>query len=166
MLTADVKLVSERLNGLAEVYAKPAVTEKAFGVWFETLKEFPTDRVMMILNGWPKQHGRFPTPAEVWKECNEKAIEDREKRAAHERKLLLAAPEYAAPTAEGRALLARMRLEIRRPKLSPVQHWERLLAKPGITDFQRRFAIEALGNLSGRRPLEREPGQDDEELAA
>lgn len=80
MNKTDLQLFGGQLNALAETFDKKPVSVKAMEVWFETLKEFPTERVMDVVNHWAKYHGKFPTPAEVWKQVNERMIDVREEQ--------------------------------------------------------------------------------------
>ena len=151
----DAELLAKNLNSLAEVFDKKPVTAGALQAWFDVLKEFPTERVMGTLIGWPKTHGKFPTPAEVWKVCNEVLIADREKRALLEKH----ADIQWERSPRGAEFLAQMKKIVNQPKRTPRQHWEHLLAtkKPG--DIGYEFAKQAL------KSKDREPGEDDEPQA-
>lgn len=154
----DIPTMAAQLNLLAEVYEKRHVTEKAALVWFDTLKEFPTERVCGILIGWPKTHGKFPVPAEVWKSCNDFSIGDREARAAREKAAVF---EPTADPAHVRKMLHAMREILKRPKLSPREHWQKMLATKPAGSIGHTFATQALKP----KTVHREPGEDDE-LAA
>ena len=129
----DAQTLAHNLNGLAEVFDKKPVSAKALEVWFDTLKEFQTEKVMDVLIHWPKAHPKFPTPADVWKVCNERSIDLREERARKERAENVRS-DVASP-------------EVAKLYLSKIRD---ILTKP-----------------KPRRTIgEREPGEDDEELAA
>jgi hypothetical protein len=135
----DMPQLVKELNGLAEVFDKRAITEKASKVWFDTLREFPTERVLGLLMSWPKTHGKFPTPAEVWKACNEMLIDDREEKARLE---ALATPKWER-SPRGLDFLAQMKRTINSPKRSPEEHWKHVLAtKEGIGHEYAKQALE------------------------
>jgi hypothetical protein len=142
MQKIDATVLAQNLNALAEVYEKKHVTSKALEVWFDTLKGFPTERVMGYLIHWPKSHGKFPTPAEVWKLCNESSIEEREERAKQER-VSNAAP-WMGSTAEGRRVSALAREIFRRPKRTAKEHWQHVLATAPKGSIGHQYASEAL----------------------
>lgn len=130
MNQTDVPLFANRLNSLAEVFGKPPVSKIAMEIWFDTLREFPAERVMDVVNTWAKRNGRFPTPAQVWERVNETCIEEREKKAAFERKQNVGpAQQYFAPTPEGKRICAQLR-ELFKTK-EPPQMRERV---PGEDD--------------------------------
>lgn len=130
----DAETLAKNLNALAEVFDRKPVTAGALQAWFDVLKEFPTERVMGLLIGWPKTHGKFPTPAEVWKSCNECGIDEREHKALMEKKI---EPKWEK-TAQGLAALKRMKEIINRPARTPRQHWEHVLKtkKPGSIGYE------------------------------
>lgn len=84
MQSLDLPQFVKELNALAEVFDKKPVTGRASEVWFDTLKEFPVERVLGLLIAWPKTHNKFPAPAEIWKACSEVVAVDREKKARAE----------------------------------------------------------------------------------
>lgn len=158
MLKTDAAALGEALNGLAETFDKKPVGARAAAIWFDTLKEFPNEVVRGILNAWPKSHGKFPTPAEVWKIVNDVQISEREqieKNSVADAR----APVHFAPTEAGRRAMAEIRKIMSKPKPSPVKHWQNVLAtaKPGSIGHQ--YATEALKALKYRQ---REPGEDEE----
>lgn len=142
MHKTDVTLLAQNLNAIAEVYERKHVTAKALEVWYDTLKAFPTERIMGLLIGWPKTHGKFPTPAEIWKACNESSVEEREEKARQER-VMNAAP-WTGSTPEGRRLCALTKEILSRPKPTGKDYWRKLLetAKPGSIGHQ--YASEVL----------------------
>ena len=156
MQSIDLPNLTKELNTLTEVFEKRAITEKASKVWFDTLREFPTERVLSVIIGWPKTHAKFPTPADVWKVCNECLIDDREEKARLEK---LAEPQWVR-SPRGGEFLAKMRKTINRPRRSPEEHWRHVLAtkKPG--DIGYEYAKQAL-----EKRKHREPGEDDEPQA-
>lgn len=109
MQRTDMQLLADRLNGLAETFDKRPVSVKALEVWFDTLKEFPTERVMDLLNHWAKGHGKFPTPAEVWKTVNDRMIEAREEETRRLASQFVEETRQGFRTARGREIIQRMR---------------------------------------------------------
>jgi hypothetical protein len=148
----DAELLAKNLNTLAEVYERKPVTAGALTAWFDVLREFPTEKVMAVLIGWPKSHNKFPTPAEAWKVCNEFCIDEREQKAIQEKKL---EPKWER-TPQGALMLAKMKRIINSPARTPRQHWEHVLItqRPGSIGFE--YAKKVL------KIEDREPGEDDE----
>lgn len=136
----DADLLAKNLNSLAEVFDRKPVTPGALQAWFDTLREFPTERIMSVLMGWPKTHGRFPTPAEIWKVCTEIGSAEIERKAALENRAEVAWTR----SAQGEKFLARMKSIINKPSRDPKQHWEHVLAtqKPGDVGYE--FARKVL----------------------
>jgi hypothetical protein len=164
----DLGTLGARLGELAEVFERKPLTEKALAVWFDVLKEFPTDRICSLLISWPKTHTKFPTPAEVWKVVNDLCIADRERKAAEEnRRATVFHPSVGGEQVE--KFIAQIRAILKRPKWTPTEHWQRLLEKAPKDSIGYRFAEEALINLARNRApkrepvMEREPGADIEE---
>lgn len=90
---------------------------------------------------------------------------------------LVSLPEQDVPPAERariKALISVRAAELaKRPPKDMLAHWQAILARPGISVAQRTFAEEAIATLQGKRMSyllnrgkHREPGQDDEEIAA
>jgi hypothetical protein len=162
----EAQTLAQNLNSLAEVFDKKPVSAKALEVWFDTLKEFPTERVMGLLINWPKAHGKFPTPAEVWKACNESSMSERESKASAERQVN-AGPIVWPKTQHAQDCLRRMREMLTKPKRTPMQHWEWVISRAPKGSTGHQYAVEALVDLRARAGITaREPGQDDEEMAA
>ena len=154
------------LNSLAEVFDKKSVTPKALEIWFDTLKEFDTNRVFSMLNGWAKTHTKFPAPGELWKALNEDSTEKRERQAVAEKRLFEREAVHTV-SEHGNAKLAEIMAILGRPKPSPYEHWKRVLATPDLTDMAYKAAENYMARFATRSmQVEREPGQDDEELAA
>ena len=152
MQKIDVTVLAQNLNALAEVYERKHVTAKALEVWFDTLKGFPTERIMGYLIGWPKTHGKFPTPAEVWKLCNESSIEEREEMAKQERASNTA--PWMGSTPEGRRLCALAREIFKRPKRTAKEHWQHVLDTAPTGSIGHQYASEALSAKVVRREEE------------
>lgn len=165
MKKIDSDLLAAQLNALAEVFDKKPVSLKGVEVWYDTLKDFPTERVMSVLIGWPRTHGKFPTPAEVWKICTEHMISDNEKKAREDARLN-ARREAFTPGVGGEQaekFIAKMREILKRPKWTPMQHWQHVLETYAQDSIGHRYATEVLkkrGLLNVR-----EPGSDDEPQA-
>jgi hypothetical protein len=152
----DAHILQQRLNELAEVFDKKPVGEKALTVWFGVLKEFPTEKVCSILIGWPKTHGKFPTPAEVWKATNDFSISAREETVKRFNEEPPCAPEVA------KRFMNQIRKFVAMPRIAPRDHWKRVLEKFPKDSIGHRYASEVLRV----KAVEREAGQDDEEKAA
>lgn len=163
MLAADSKILGERLGELAEVFDRKPIAEKALTVWFNLLREFPTERVCGVLIGWPKTHTKFPSPADVWKLVNDIGIGEREKRAQQENKSAGFEPGVGGEQAD--KFIAQMRVILKRPRWTPREHWEHVLDTAKSGSIGHEYAIAALTKM-GARTVQREPGQDDEEVAA
>ena len=153
MLPTDMLVLRDRLGELADVFERKPVTDKALRVWFDTLREFPIDRVAGLLIGWPKTHNKFPTPADLWKVCNELGIDERERKAAIENR----EPEWE-PSKRGEVFLQKMREILNRPTRTPRQHWEHVLKTQPAGSVGYEYAKQIL------KP-DREPGSDDEPQA-
>lgn len=162
----DAQTLAQNLNALAEVFDKKPVSAKALEVWFDTLKEFPTEKVMGKLINWPKSHIKFPAPSEVWKECNEYSIREREEKAAIERAENVREPR--ADDAVARHFIAKIKALLAKPRKTPIEYWEMVLREAPKGSLAESSAKECLQILRGRKGQidHREPGQDDEELAA
>lgn len=109
MNKTDVELLGKQLAALAEVFDKKPVTLKGLEVWYDTLREFPTERVMDVLNHWAKGHGKFPTPAEVWKSVNERMIDLREEQQRVERAQINTEYREGYSTPKGREIAKRLK---------------------------------------------------------
>jgi hypothetical protein len=171
MQAYDTQILAGQLNALCEVYDKKPVSLKGVEVWFDVLKEFPTERVMSLLIAWPKTHTKFPAPAEVWKSVNEMNITQREQQAERERKEPVFYPGVGGAKAE--EFIASIRRTLKSPKWSPEEHWRRNLERFEVESIGHRYAVDALkkkGILKEPQEPEeeymREPGQDDEEREA
>ena len=167
MQTIDVKDFSAAMNGLAEVVDHKPVSQKGLEMWFDTLKEFPTPQVLGLIRAWPKSHTKFPAPADIWKALNEYRTKRLEQTAAADKLAFAQGERHMGATEHGKRKLAEIYAILRRPKRTPVEHWESVLADATMTPFVHKFAREALDKIRPpRAPTpEREPGQDDEELA-
>ena len=157
MTKFDLQALATQLNMLAEVYEKKPVSPKALEVWFDTLKDFPAERVLSFLISWHKTHPKFPVPSDVWKVCNESSIVQREEQAERER-----AMNVAEPCGDGAKWLAKIRATFGGEKRAPMDHWRHVLNTAPRGSIGHEYASEI---LNARTP-EREPGQDDEERAA
>lgn len=164
MQPIDLKTLSERLGDLAELFDRKTPTERAVRGWFDVLREFPTELVCSVLIAWPRSHAKFPAPNEVWTVVNNISIAEREKKAAIERK----ADPFEHVGVGGRQaeqFIEQMRKMLGRPAWTPREHWEKVLerSKPGC--IGHAYATAALKKM-GAHSRVREPGEDDEALAA
>jgi hypothetical protein len=164
MKNYDAVELSARLNALAEVFNAKALTEAALKIWFASLKEFPADMVFGRLTSWPKEHSKFPAPADIWKIANAIGIAERERAAALERSANAQPVRFERSEAGNRAL-REIKAMLARPRPSPVEHWRRALATAAPGSITEHYAREALARLEGRNKM-REPGEDDDQRAA
>lgn len=161
MQPIDLKILSERLSELTEVFQAKTVSEKGLSVWFNVLREFPTEKVCGVLIGWPKSHSKMPAPNDVWKVVNEIMIGERERKAEQDRRAAEFSPEVAG--VQAKQFLKEIREKLNRPMLTPREHWERVLRTATPGSIGHYYASQALLKM-GAVTVEREPGQDDEEL--
>jgi len=165
VLPTDLRTLAARLSDLAEVCDRKPPSERAMAVWFDTLKEFPIERVASLLIAWPKTHTKFPAPAELWKVVNDMGIGERETRAAREN-----AGSFHPGVGGERAeeFIAKMRAILKRPKWTPLEHWRANLKRFPKEHIGHRYALEALHakEIIEQPEMQREPGQDDEELVS
>lgn len=161
MNQADLPTFAEHLNALAEVFGKAAIPTRAMKMWFETLSEFEAIPVNSTLRNWAKSNGKFPTPNDVWKSLNEGRSKSLEATAEAEKKSLTRWTD-GGTTEHGRRAIQTIRRILATPKPDPRTHWDRVMATPGLPAISYRYAQAVIGK---RNVIEREPGQDDEELA-
>lgn len=140
----DVPALGEALNGLAEVFDKKAVPQKAFELWFETLKEFPAERVIGLLSNWPKGRGKFPVPSEIWKVLNEWAIDERERSNVSQKKQIQREYGQMGATPHGERALDLIKTMLATPKPTPLEHWRSVMATPGLCDLSYEYAKKYL----------------------
>jgi hypothetical protein len=152
MQSIDIPQLTKELNSLAEVFEKKPLSEKAAGVWFDTLKEFPTERVLGLLINWPKSHTKFPAPSELWKVCSELGSSEIERKAALDKQ-----PPAWERSAKGAEFLAKMKAMLNKPSRTPRQHWEHVYATQRPGDIGYEYAKKIL------KREDREPGSDAEE---
>lgn len=155
----DLQLLANQLNALAEVFDKKPVSPKGLEVWFDTLRDFPTERVISVLIGWPKTHTKYPSPAEVWKSVNEISIDLREEKVRQERTQIEREYQQMGATPQGKAIIKGMYQILAKPKRTPRQHWAWVLNHPKAPHISKQYAKEAMKYW---QPKEREPGMDDE----
>lgn len=159
MQNIDLPQLTKELNALAEVFERRVLTEAAARVWFDTLRDFPTEQVLSVIIAWPKTHTKFPAPADVWKVMNELVIERRERIAERERKEPAFYPGVGGAKAE--EFIRKMRATLGMPKWGPLEHWQRVFETQPKGSIGYRYAEEVL--RSKGRIFDREPGQDDDE---
>jgi len=178
MLKNELPQLGTRLNQLAEVYERKAITAAALEVWFDALRSFALDAIFRILTDWPKEHQKMPTPADVC-ECMpgrvqsmKQASDEANRRATHEIAVARAAAiqPLAAEYCErhGIVTVADCMRHVRSfPPMPAGESRERIIARwRGIRNTRhaayrlREMADQALANLHAT--AEREPGSDDE----
>jgi hypothetical protein len=158
VLPTDISTLRDRLAELADVFDKKPLSDKALRVWFDTLREFPCDQVMALLIGWPKTHTKFPAPADVWKAMNEWSIDQRERKAALERREPAFHPGVGGAKAE--QFIAKIRKTLNNPAFTPLEHWQRVHERQPEGSIGREYAEEVLRKKGVIK--DREPGEDDE----
>ena len=171
MHRSDAAQLADKINALAEVFARPALTQRALEIWYDTLREFQTEAVFDCLNSWPKKHARFPAPSEVWTSVNERAINTREATAKQDHETALStlpAPAWP-PSATAEAHIAHIRELVRTwGRRRPGIWWahrilERHAAGEYFAPISLRLANEAIAErrLPDTPVVERVPGEDD-----
>lgn len=165
MIKADVPQLARELNALAEVYAKPILSERAMEVWFSTLKDLPYERVAGALIAWPKVRGKMPAPNELLQMVSERMLEEREQQDRVERARIMKETEAmsVSGSAQARAIIAKTKECLRKPRRTPREHWQHVYATFHKDSIGYRYADEVLH----RKKLsmqERVPGEDDEVL--
>lgn len=119
MQQADSATLKARLVELADVYGIRPPTAPAIVVWFSTLREFPIQDVAGYLIEWPKRHNKMPTPADCWRDLNERRTDEIEKKAAEEKAADKRAIERMKATPYGRSMLEHAkRIASNKPKSS------------------------------------------------
>lgn len=163
MQAFDSKILGERLSELSEVFQAKPVSEKGLTVWFNVLREFSTEKVCGVLIGWPRSHNKMPSPNDVWKIVNDQMISEREKKAAIERnEQPFANAHPGVGGAQAEKFIEKMREILRKPKWTPTQHWERVLANSEAGSIGHEYAKAVL--MKAGPIAQREPGEDAEEL--
>ncbi len=165
MQKLDIPALSGLLNALAETFDKKAVGAKALEVWFDTLREFAWERVVGLLQSWPKTHGKFPVPAEVWKILNDSSTQERETKAKADKVAFARGFDYMGKTEHGAECIRLIARMLKQPKLTPVEHWRDVLATAGENMIAAEYAKAALAKIDRHQTRERQPGEDDEELS-
>ncbi len=82
MTPIDGITLDERLAEVYESLAKAPPTAKAMKVWFQTLKEFPIQDIVAVLDEWIKRNRQTPVPADVWKILNDQRCDAIEAESA------------------------------------------------------------------------------------
>ena len=147
---ASAPQLASILNSLAEVFDRKPPTLKAVEIWFETLRDFETNRVFSVLNNWPKSNAKFPTPADVWKKVNEQKSVSTESALQAKKEGLDKAYSNVAATDYGRNKFAEIMEMLKRPKPTPRQHWKQVLSTDGLPDATYAFANASMAKI-GRR---------------
>ncbi|HZR03670.1 MAG TPA: hypothetical protein VFA81_10915 [Burkholderiales bacterium] len=157
MQKLDAPALAAALNALAETFDRKVIPAKALEMWFDTLREFPTESVLSLLHSWPKVHGKMPVPNEVWKALNERAIEEREQRNRTEKAKREREYSNVSATPEGERCLSEIYRIVTLPKPTPLEHWRKVVDTPGLPFISYEYAKEAITKLTrGRRtePME------------
>lgn len=162
MQKVDLQVLANQLNALAEVFDKKPVSPKGLEVWFDTMRDFPTERVLSVLIGWAKTHTKYPSPAEVWKVVNEISIDLREEKQREERAQIEREYRQMGVTAQGSAIIKAMHEILAKPKRTPKEHWRYVLSLKNPPHLAAEYAREALKH----ELIERIPGEDDDRIAA
>jgi hypothetical protein len=153
----DATALATALNALAETFDRKAIPPRALEMWFDTLREFPTEVVLSLLHSWPKVHGKMPVPNEVWKALNERSIEDREQRNRAEKAQRERDYAHMSATPEGERCLSEIYRILTQPKPTPLEHWRKVMETPGLPFISYEYAKVAIARLTrGRRNEEEE----------
>ncbi len=115
---------------------------RAIEVWLDTLKEFEGNRILALLNSWPKTHTKFPAPSEVWKALNDDATHKREAVAQAEKKAFAEGGQRLVRSAEADEDWRQMLELLKSPKPTPTQHWQKVIETPGLCNVAYRYADE------------------------
>jgi hypothetical protein len=161
MQSHDVVILGQRLNVLAELLNRKPLSEVGLRGWYDVLKECPTEKVCDVLNRWAVNRTEFPKPAEVLKEVQEITLRERAAQQRRDAQAFRTDEKAADPS----KYLARVRAVVLSPRPDPSAHWRKVLANSKPGSIAERYALEALASKHRSAVIEREPGQDDEELA-
>lgn len=108
----DAVTFKSRIAEVADALDRRPPTDGALKVWFDVLRDHPYSRVHSALTHWTRTSGKFPTPADIEKVCNEwvsKEIEERSaQQKAQERSEFMQTMRSKSPEAQ------RFRAEIRK----------------------------------------------------
>ena len=129
MQGSDYQGFADRLIALAAVFDRPPPGVSSLKMWFHVVKEFPFPQVDGLLDGWAKHHGKMPVPAEVWKVLNDGSIDKRAIHAAAD-KIRHEKIDWSGPSARGTAAMREIMTILKRPKLTPREHWQRVFDDP------------------------------------
>jgi len=116
MNRVDFTTVLERLNALAEVYDRKAITQKAGDVWWQVLKSHVAADVLGVIDNWARTRAKWPTPADISSAAGE-ALSDRiEQNAAEDRRRERREIEQMGSTPHGREVLRLIRDFLAQPR--------------------------------------------------
>src|SRR4051812_12541327 len=118
MQKLDAPLLASNLNSLCAVFDRKPIAEQALAVWFDTLREFPTELVMGAVIAWPKYNSKFPAPADIVKLVNDRSSRDRERKAEMDKKEF----HPGVGGAKAQEFLSKMREILKKPRFSPKEH--------------------------------------------
>jgi hypothetical protein len=119
MRTEDVRRLGMRLGQLAEAFDRKGPSENAMLVWLDTLKEFSLFEVESMLVDMPKRLTKFPSPADVWKACNERRSDRIENEArAHRLDEVPRVTSFVPNSALGRREMMKIRTILAKPRPS------------------------------------------------
>jgi hypothetical protein len=150
MQKLDAPALAGALNALAETFDRKTIPPKALEMWFDTLREFPTEQVLPLLHSWPKIHGKMPVPSEVWKVLNERAVDEREQRLKAERTQREREYQRMGSTETTRRCLKLIYEMLTTPKITPIEHWRKVMETPGLQPISYEYARAALVGLERR----------------
>jgi hypothetical protein len=151
MQKLDAPALAASLNALAETFDRKAIPPKALEMWFDTLREFPTEVVLALLHSWPKVHGKMPVPAEIWNLLNDRTVDAREQRLKAEKAERHRDYERLGATESGKGALKLIYdMLVGRPKPMPLEHWRKVMATPALPEISYEYARAALQRLERR----------------
>lgn len=152
----DAPVLAANLNALCAVFDRKPIAEQALAVWFDALREFPTELVMDAVLVWPKYNSKFPAPADIVKLANDRSSRMRERKAEIEKKEF----HPGVGGAKAKEFLAKIKHMLEGPTSTPKEHWERVLATAPRGSIGYQYATQALKKWAPMKP--REPGEDDD----
>ncbi len=170
MRTEDLRRLGQRLGQLAEAFDRKPPTEGALLVWLDVLKEFSLFEVESMLVDMPKRLTKFPSPADVWKACNERRS-DRIENEAKVRNLQdpPRVTSIATNTAIARAEMAKIKAILAKPRPSKRAWIDKIFQRhedgdPTLSAYSLKLAKEAQ-TMFARRGVGFEPERERETVS-
>lgn len=194
MNRADFAQAVERLGGLAELYGVKPPTQKAIEFWWEGLRGHTLGDALAAIDSWARSRPKMPMPSDIVAMASERLSDRIENQAAADKAQEKREIANLLRTQHGRRVLEAMRKVLDSPLRRDYtrchrQAIDRFVGGDATAVGGFHFAREALrltaeeatawsqsgwANWTFRNapvvapsmPGSREPGQDDEEIAA